>query len=310
MKRTIVIRSSSPRTRLFASDPVRIELNVRADLEVPPGEDLTVEMKGWGLPSSIPESSVLILGTGTDAYSGEPAEVRIEAGNKVVLSLTSRYVNGDPAGPLVAGQPYSIVFKASAGITNPSRAGNRYVIKVDDKDDATHIFGGPNAAADDKIVIKSKVKLSKSAGPRGTQVEVTAVGLSPGDATFYLKRQTYDQASSPEWEDGEAAYLDPGYELDKAVASGGKAVVTIDTTTQNFVPGTRLNTKRDTLQGLNQIWAVDGSGTVINIPARFEITPLIELGRRHFQEGRQGRHHRLRLDLRNTRQCPDWERNW
>ena len=60
-------------------------------------------MKGWGLPSSIPESSVLILGTGNGAYSGEPAEVRIESGNKIILSLTSRYVNGDPAGPLLEG---------------------------------------------------------------------------------------------------------------------------------------------------------------------------------------------------------------
>ena len=269
-----------------ASDPVRIKLDVRADTMVSPGLDLTVVMKGWGLPSMIPESSVLILGTGNGAYSGEPAEVRIESGNKIVLSLTSRYVNGDPAGPLVAGQAYSIVFKASAGITNPSRAGNRYVIKVDDLDaGATHVFGGPNAAADDKIVIKSKVKLSKTAGPRGTEVEVTAVGLSPGDATFYLRRTDYDQASSPEWEDGEAVYHLPGYELDKAVASGGKAVVTIDTTTQNFIAGTRLNGKRDTLQGLNQIWAVDGSGTVINIPARFEITPLIELDGDTFKRG-------------------------
>ena len=269
-----------------ASDPVRIELNVKADREVPPGEDLTIEMKGWGLPSNIPESGVLILGQGgtllEPAYSGEPAEVRIEAGNKVILSLTSRYVNGDEAGPLKAGEEYSIVFKQSAGITNPSRAGGRYAIKVDDLDGsaATHTFS--------EIRIMSKVKLSKTAGPRGTQVEVTAVGLSPGDATFYLRRQNYDQVagtSSPEWEDGDAAYNLPGYELDKAVASGGTAVVTIDTTTQNFIAGTRLNGKRDTLQGLNQIWAIDGAGTAINIPARFEVTPLIELDGDTFKRG-------------------------
>ena len=277
-----------------ASDPVRIKLDVRADTAVPPGEDLTVVMKGWGLPSIIPERSVLILGTGNGAYSGEPAEVRIESGNKIVLSLTSRYVNGDPAGPLVAGQAYSIVFKASAGITNPSRAGNRYVISVDDLDgdDAIHTFGGPNAAEDDKIVIQSKVKLSKSAGPRGTQVVATAVGLSPGDATFYLRRTNYARNEndvqitfSPTQEDGEAEYNPPGYQLDKAVASGGTAVVTIDTTTQNFVPGTRLNNKGNTLQGLNQIWAVDGAGRAIDIAARFEITPLLELDGDTFKRG-------------------------
>ena len=108
-----------------ATEAVRIELSGTSETPVPAGEDLTIEMKNWGLPSSIPESGVLILGVDSDPedtrepYSGEPAEVRIEAGNKIVLSLTSRYVNGDAAGPLMRDQSYSVVFKKSAGITNP-----------------------------------------------------------------------------------------------------------------------------------------------------------------------------------------------
>ena len=135
-----------------ASAGVRIELDAVADNEVPAGEDLTVTLKSWGLPSSIPESSVLILGESgddTEPYSGEPAEVRIESGNKILLSLTSRYVNGNAAGPLLAGQPYRIVFKKSAGITNPAVAGGRYAIKVDDlDDDHPHLFWHPDQEQD------------------------------------------------------------------------------------------------------------------------------------------------------------------
>ena len=263
-----------------ASAGVRIEIDAFAENEIPAGEDLTVTLKSWGLPSSIPESSVLILGQSgddTEPYSGEPAEVRIEGGNKILLSLTSRYVNGNAAGPLLADQPYRIVFKKSAGITNPAVAGGRYAIKVDDLDDTTHTFSG--------IQIKSKVTLKPASGPRGTQVEVSAVGLQSGDTTFYLKRQNYDQNSPPMQEDGTQEYSGDGYRLDKSSASGGKATVTIDTTTQNFVAGTRINDKGDTLQGLNVISVVDGAGKTVNVPARFEITPLMELDGDTFKRG-------------------------
>ena len=121
-----------------ASAGVRIEIDTSAETAIPAGEDITVTLKDWGLPSSIPTSSVLILGTtasqAAEPYSGEPSEVRIGSGNKVVLSLTPRYGNGEAAGPLFANQDYSIVFKQSAGITNPAKAGTAYVIKVDDSD--------------------------------------------------------------------------------------------------------------------------------------------------------------------------------
>ena len=75
-----------------ASAGVRIEIDTSAETAIPAGEDITVTLKDWGLPSSIPTSSVLILGTtasqAAEPYSGEPSEVRIGSGNKVVLSLT------------------------------------------------------------------------------------------------------------------------------------------------------------------------------------------------------------------------------
>ena len=278
-----------------ATEAVRIELDANSGREVPAGEDLTITLKKFGLPSSIPESSVLILGKADlpanedeEPYSGEPSEVRIEAGNKVVLSLTSRYVNGDAAGPLLEGEDYSVVFKKSAGITNPSVAGT-YSIQLKDLDSVDHPYNN--------IDIMSKIKLSKSSGPRGTVIEATALGMKGGDTTFYLQRRGYEEGSSnPDQEDAVVlndddeeipSYVYPveGYRLDKASASGGIAKVSIDTTTQNFVAGTRLNNAGDALQGLNVIRAIDGAGNVVDITARFEVTPLMELDGDTFKRG-------------------------
>ena len=278
-----------------ATEGVRIELDANSGDMVPAGEDLTITLKKFGLPSSIAESSVLILGKSLagdpEPYSGEPSEVRIEAGNKVVLSLTSRYVNGDAAGPLLAGRDYSVVFKKSAGITNPTEAGT-YSIQLADLDSGSENYPG--------IDIMSKIKLSKSSGPRGTVIEATALGMKGGDTTFYLQKRGYaDGSYNPDQEDAVVlndddeeipvyVYPGQGYRLDKASASGGIAKVSIDTTTQNFVAGTRLNKpapEGDALQGMNVIKAIDGAGNVVNITARFEVTPLVELDGDTFKRG-------------------------
>ena len=259
-----------------ATEGVRIEVSGESTTMVPAGEDITVQMEKWGLPSSIPEDSVLILGQGDGAYSGEPASVRLEASNKIVLSLTARYENGAAAGPLLGGQKYTVVFKKSAGITNPAIAGGRYALKLTDLDN-TETFSG--------IQIMSKVKLAKGSGPRGTTIEATAVGVNSGDTTFYLKRTDYDAASMPMQEDGDAVYSGDGYLLGRSSASGGKATLSIDSTTQNFVPGTRLNNDGNKLQGLNVISVVDANGKTVNVSARFEITPLIELDGETFKRG-------------------------
>ena len=118
-----------------------------------------------------------------------------------------------------------------------------------------------------------------NAGPRGTALEVTGLGLNNGDATVYLN--SWDSSGDPVAE---------AYRLDKAYSSGGIAKVTVDTTTQNFVPGTEIVVKsgKETLVGLNEIYIVDASGKHINPfknRARFEITPLIELDGDTFKRG-------------------------
>ena len=254
---------------------------------VPAGDEITVTLKKFGLPPNIPESAVLILGTTSPAaraggasedpepYSGEPAEIRIEGGNKVVMSLTSRYVNGEAAGPLFADHQYTIVFKKSAGITNPAIAGTTYAIQLSDTGGASYNYPIP--------LIESKVKLvpKTNAGPRGTALEITGLGLNSGDATIYL--------NSVDPNGGRVVAT--AYRLDKAYASGGIAKVTVDTTTQNFIPGTRVKTERTPTEtgrpepDLHHRCLRQGNHHWSNNRAQFEITPLIELDGDVFKRG-------------------------
>ena len=271
--------AEKPLSSYIATESVRIELDATAGARVPPGEDITVTLKDFGKPATIDPSSVLILGTTSataggrttgpatptdpwnEPYSGEPSEVRI-SGNNVILSLTSRYVNGEAAGPLFSNHSYKVVFKESAGITNPKKAGSTYKIELADLGAAKHVFN--------LDPIESKIKLvpKTNAGPRGTQLEVTILGFADGDATVYL---------------GSIG----GYRLDQAYSSGGVATVTVDTTTQNFVPGTRIKPNSDpaTLEGRNTITAIDAAGTPVVNSAQFEITPLLELDGDAFKRG-------------------------
>ena len=91
---------------------------------------------------------------------------------------------------MLAGADYSVVFKKSAGITNPTEAGT-YSIQLADLDSGSEILTSG-------IDIMSKIKLSKSSGPRGTVIEATALGMKSGDTTFYLQRQNYADGRTTE----------------------------------------------------------------------------------------------------------------
>ena len=53
-----------------ATEATRIELPALAVRRIPAGEEITVTLKKFGLPSDIPESSVLILGTTSTTAPG------------------------------------------------------------------------------------------------------------------------------------------------------------------------------------------------------------------------------------------------
>ena len=245
-----------------AGATVQVTINSTAGTTITSATDITVDLKKFGVPSSILESSVNIndtdkIGAGVDTkgnrvrgYSGEPNSVTVD-GTKITMALYSRFPGQEGDAGNITGM-YTVTFKQSAGITNPITATGRATVVIKDADTVDD--------TDDRVVIQSKVKLSKSAGPRGTAVTVSAVGLLGGGATVYLVQgDCPDQGKDPELVAAEADNTDCTEEddisLGTGTASGGKISVDIDTSSSDFVTG---NEPYDKLG--NNIWADwDGS---------------------------------------------------
>ena len=235
-----------------AGDAVQVSVQADAQSPITSATDITIDLKGFGVPSSIPESSVNISDDSGDpdpAYVGEPNSVTVN-GTKITLALYARFpgsTSSDQAGSLT--DSYTVTFKQSAGITNPTTAGKKTInVKDADPTDETP-----------SVVIKSKVKLSAAAGARGTAVTVSGVGLGKGGATVFLVRGACpDQGADPgkvaelealQEDDPDATADDLPYadgtdcteendiSLGNAAASGGKVSVDIDTSSSDFVRG-------------------------------------------------------------------------
>ena len=111
-----------------AGAAVQVVIKAWAHTAKTSANDITVNLGKFGVPTSIPERSIIIADdsaaghTGTARYIGEPGSVTV-SGTKVTLSLYARFPgsSNDTAGTLEDG--YTITFKQSAGITNPPVAG-------------------------------------------------------------------------------------------------------------------------------------------------------------------------------------------
>ena len=238
-----------------------------------------MDLKKFGVPTTIPEGSVIITGTDgvPQAYVGEPSSVTV-SGTKVTLALYSRFPGQSTAtGAGTLRGPYKVTFKQSAGITNPIVAGTA-TVTVKDAD------GGVETI---KEKIQSKVKLSAASGARGTGVTVSVVGIGKGGATVYLvKGLCPDQQTDP---DTGVKNCDEENDisLGNAESSAGKISVDVDTSSSDFIAGVTQVDKdgvfttapyitTDALRGLNRIAIVDGTGRTTDSDAYFQITPTIE----------------------------------
>ena len=291
-----------------AGASVQVTLNSMAHTTITSATDITVDLKKFGVPSSILESSVNIndtdkQGDGERGYSGEPNSVTVD-GTKITLALYSRFPGQEADAGNIKGM-YTITFKQSAGITNPTTATGRATVVIKDADGIDH--------TDDRVLIESKVTLSKAAGARGTAVTVSAVGLLGGGATaFLVQGDCPDKGKDPELVAAEADNTDCTEEddisLGTANASGGKVSVGIDTSSSDFIIGNAPYDKlgnpiwvgnmiggaftkglfragdrtmavpyvpSDSQRGANMITTVDGSGRTANKAAFFTITPTI-----------------------------------
>ena len=128
--------ASGPELKLsskVAGAAVQVVANANAGAVVSSATDIVVDLKKFGVPTTIPEGSVIITGTDGDpqAYVGEPSSVTV-GGTKVTLALYSRFPGQSTAtGAGTLKGPYKVTFKQSAGITNPIVAGTATVTVKD-----------------------------------------------------------------------------------------------------------------------------------------------------------------------------------
>ena len=272
-----------------AGAAVQVVIKASADTAKTSANDITVNLAKFGVPTSIPERSIIIGDDSaaghtenTARYIGEPGSVTV-SGTKVTLSLYARFPgsSNDTAGTLEGG--YTITFKQSAGITNPPVAGTA-TVTVSDGDTTGHTL---------TETIQSVVSLSKGSGARGTDVTVEGVGLGAGGATVYL----VDGACADQ---GDLAEDVPCTEEDDislgtGTVSGGKVEIDIETSSSDFEAGVDQINKdgaatppyesTDSLRGRNQITIVDGTGKIADKPAYFTVTPTIAVDEDAVQQG-------------------------
>ena len=206
---------------------VRIEIEADAVAEVTAGEDINIKLGSFDLPETMSESHVLFSGA-AGSYTGNPSEARISGGDTIILTVPSTLPNGEANLKGVTGR-YKVVIKQSAGITNPT-AGGMYTVEVDDMD---------ADAEKPTVQIYRVVKLSATAGTRGTMTTATFKGFANGSATVNLN----------------------GDKLDEVTITDNTGTLEIDTTSSKF----KANQE-------NTITAQDAAGNDQNVSATFTIS--------------------------------------
>ena len=270
-----------------AGAAVQVVIKAWAHTAKTSANDITVNLGKFGVPTSIPERSIIIAddsatGHSTARYIGEPGSVTI-SGTKVTLSLYARFPgsSNDTAGTLEDG--YTITFKQSAGITNPPVAGTA-TVTVSDGDPTGHTL---------TQIIQSAVSLSKGSGARGTDVTVEGVGLGAGGATVYLVNG--DCADQGDLAENVPCTEEDDISLGTGNVSSGKVEVDIETSSSDFKEGvdqinkdgaaTRPYASTDSLRGRNHITIVDGTGKIVDKSAYFTVTPTIGVDEDAVQQG-------------------------
>ena len=160
-----------------------VATNVLSTDIVAPGEEITVELPKFVIPSSISEKQVEISSTvisgseSTTGYIGNPSEVRID-GQKLHLTIPVIQTSGANKG---ASGLYTIVIKQGAGIKNPLRAS-------DSDDDAQDVKVTFNEKVDNGAFtpdIERTIEVSKASAARGTEITITGRGFDDGSAEVY-----------------------------------------------------------------------------------------------------------------------------
>ena len=146
-----------------------VEVEVTFDNDSSPISDygtFTIELEGWGLPSSIDTKDVLVH-VGSSAANPENVEV---TGGEIIIELNQN-ADGTVGIEIGPGLEASVVIRKRAGLTTPVNAGT-YDVTVD------------GVTAEDVVMISAKLTVDPDKGGSGTMITVTGKAFANGTGTL------------------------------------------------------------------------------------------------------------------------------
>ena len=220
--------------KLSSQEPgaaVQITINASTAMAIMPNQDITVDLSAFSVPTTIADSAIDIS---SDGFDGNPSNVVVN-GSKVTMTVPNVKANGDDQTENVVGS-YAIRIKQSAGVTNAASGGEKTVSWQENAPDGEK--------KDAKATIHRVVKLSATAGTRGTMTTATFKGFANGSATVNLN----------------------GAKLDEVTIADNTGTLEIDTTSSKFMAN------QD-----NTITAQDAAGNPQDVSGMFTISPKVVL---------------------------------
>ena len=205
---------------------VQITITDSADPAILPDQQIEMDLSGFSVPETIADSDISISSEG---YRGNPSNV-VVSGSTVTMTVPNVKANGDDQRESVRGD-YTIRIKQSAGVTNAASGGEKTVSWQENSPDG--------AEKDATVNINRVIKLSATAGTRGTMTTATFKGFANGSATVNLN----------------------GEKLDEVTITDNTGTLEIDTTSSKF------KANQD-----NTITAQDAAGNSADVSASFTIS--------------------------------------
>ena len=194
---------------------VQITITDSADPSIFPDEQIEMDLSGFSVPATIADSDISISSKG---YRGNPSNVVVN-GSTVTMTVPNVKASGDDQRESVWGD-YTIRIKQSAGVTNAASGGEKTVSWQENSPDG--------AEKEATVNINRVIKLSATAGTRGTMTTATFKGFADGSATVNLN----------------------GAKLDEVTITDNTGTLEIDTTSSKFMANED-----------NRITAQDAAGT-------------------------------------------------
>ena len=122
---TMPVEPAEPMVELSSQEPgaaVQITIEDMAAAAIQPNQDITIELKGFGMPETIADTAISITSA---EFKGSPTGVLV-TGSKITMTVPQVRANGDPQTMAVDGA-YSIRIKQAAGISNPASGGDKTI---------------------------------------------------------------------------------------------------------------------------------------------------------------------------------------